>query len=1108
MSVTSSRPFEGIRLSAVPIPATTLTRIGNYSSIKDKIRFCEMTTPSIREMSQALNHWPRWTEQTVQKIVELDRPGSRHSNGNDSDGESDSGNLVSPQLIRQLSALARISCVTFEGMFESVKTYTDPKIIDHLVAREGGLEKFLEMVDSIPPGETREKLLGNALRSPLPVEIVRNCISHRRDKTGLIEMFLSKRVDIGLDGGCNLLGLFNDNDSPSSREASVRCIIKNIGQCAYKWDGSQISQLQSLLKVIQDPENFLADFMQLRKNWSYSVRTEDVKFEEDFSYEVFEKLKQADPKIIHKFVRKEGGLTKLFEITKGIPDNYTRAVILGEALSCSDIPLEEVQTILQNRKAAIAQNKRKRSGEQVEDDIFHILHIIILDREGLSSEEAFLLLDNLRLFPSENMIHCLIKKDGGLERFLERVEKEPYEQNQTVYCNQALRCPSLSFEDAQRIVRNQKNKISIFEFHGLSYDDAIQCFHLFNYSSEDRENIAKRILEKFSILSVNQLVAFLNHLEDPAKFFRDFLGSESYYYKRLDIVLRLSILIPELVKKNGECKYLEEAISLLIDSIEEQEKQRRSPYDRSMSFIESTKRPLKQIREIVLETDTSFDQVMSITKRFQSEKKEIALMIIHRSGLSFDEAFKLLELFNDQPSDQMFIAERIFKKLGLFPFDRVVSLLDLFQDPKRIIEFFIQQGYCPKDELPNSDKKSIVQLHALLEENAKYKELAPVVQNVISRPYPTSEFVKNLALKDLAGRSDLSFEQATSIANKIADLKMRLETIKEISTRYSLRSPDAIKYFGLLKDPSENSQKTARNILERFRLLSVRQLGMLLDQLEDPTNFFKDFIVNENRLSNLSNIVLHLSILVPELVKTDFKYKYIEEQIPLLIDQLGDKGGFSRSMSFTEYAKRPIEEVKAIVLDTDTSFDQVIGITERFPLDKKEIVSTLILNRYGLSVEEGFKLLDLFNDQSDNQVFVAQLLFKRLGIFPFDQVVRLLDRFQNPKEIIDFFIKPAPADPLNSNNYEQCMDVVQLRALLDVNSKYRELARGILFNFEDWIIYSALEILGKRTDLSLEQSTHIENKKSNLKMKSKQIIGNGVIVSAGFRNDNVSWDNI
>lgn len=1115
MSVTPSRPFEAIRLSNVSIPATTLTRIGNYSSIKDQVRLCHMTTQSIREMSQALNHWPRWTDRTVQKIVGSDRPVARRSNGNSSDYESDSVSSGSPQLIRQLSALARISCVTFEGVFKAVKTYRDPRIVNHLVAREGGFEKFLEMVDSIPSKETREKLLCNAMRSPLSLEVVQNCISKRSDKTQLIEMILSGRSGLSVYCALSFLDLFEDTDSPKVRERIVQQIIGRVGY--FRGDECTERQLREVVNSIKDRENFLPDFMQLKRQSTCSIVScsdgrsgkeceDDLR--ERFPSVVFKSLKESDPKIVYKFVSKQGGLTKLLEIAPRIPCDYTRIEILGEALSCPDISLEEVHTILQNRKAAIAQSRKDwfRSGVRLEDDIIPILQKVISDREGLSFDDAFRLLDALRQYPSQQMIHCLIKKDGGLEKFLERVEKEPSEHNQIVFRSHALSCPALSFEDAQKIVRNQEDKIRfIFGFRELSYVDAIQCFQLFNHSSEDRENIAKRILERFRILSVNQLAAFLNHLEDPAKFFRDFLGSESGYYNRSDIVLRLSILVPELLKIDSKYKGLEEVISILIDSIDEQEKQRRGPYDRSISFSEYAKRPLGNIREIVLEKDTSFDQVMSITKRFPVDKKEIALMIIHRDGLSFDEAFTLLDLFNDQPNDLMFIAERVLKKLGLFPFDRVVRLLDRFQDPKRIIDFFIQQGYRRQDELPNSDYKSIVKLHALLEENAKYKELALVVQKDISRSHPhTSECVKDQAMWELAKRRDLSFEQATNIANKITDLKMRLDMIKEISTRYSLRSPDATKYFDLFKDPSEDREKTASNILGRFSLLSVGQLGRLLDQLEDPQNFFRDFIGKENHLRNLSNIVLHLSILVPELVKMNSKYKYLEEQIPLLIDQINqleNKGGFSRSMRFTEYAGRPLEEVKAIVLDTDTSFDQVIGITERFPPDKKEIVSTLILNRYGLSFEEGFKLLDLFKDQPDNQIFVAELLLKRLGIFPFDQVVRLLDRFENPKAIIDFFIKSA-----ESRDFEK--SIVQLRALLEVNTKYRELAREILFNFEDGIIHSALEILEKRTDLSLEQSAHIENKKSNLRKQSKKISANGAFFYGGLRNDNVSWDNI
>ena len=44
--------------------------------------------------------------------------------------------------------------------------------------------------------------------------------------------------------------------------------------------------------------------------------------------------------------------------------------------------------------------------------------------------------------------------------------------------------------------------------------------------------------------------------------------------------------------------------------------------------------------------------------------------------------------------------------------------------------------------------------------------------------------------------------------------------------------------------------------------------------------------------------------------------------------------------------------------------------------------------------------------------------------------------------------------------------------------------KGINFKSDDNISHWALETLGKRTDLSLEQSTHIENKKSNLTKKS------------------------
>ena len=225
MSVTPSRPSVGIQLSNVQVPPKVLTKIGGYVDIKDRIRFCDLTTQSLREMSEALNHWPRWTRETIDKIIALDVP--RERNDSDSDSEYSSN----PRTIRQLKALAQCSSPTFEVIFEALKRFPSREIVQNLLKREGGLAKFLEMVEKTSCEQTQTEMLKLLLCCPdISLGNMENIVRNRRDKTELVQMIISRRSELEDRDACYFLDLFND--SPDDRERIVKVIVGKIGHSA------------------------------------------------------------------------------------------------------------------------------------------------------------------------------------------------------------------------------------------------------------------------------------------------------------------------------------------------------------------------------------------------------------------------------------------------------------------------------------------------------------------------------------------------------------------------------------------------------------------------------------------------------------------------------------------------------------------------------------------------------------------------------------------------------------------------------------------------------------------------------------------------------------
>ena len=343
---------------------------------------------------------------------------------------------------------------------------------------------------------------------------------------------------------------------------------------------------------------------------------------------IFEILKKEAPNIIHNFVKKEGGFAKFLEIVKAVRCEQTQTKMLGEALSCPDLSIEDIQNSLRTRGEEImATHRRRHTGiKPVQDDLMQLMDMVISDRPGLSFEDAFTLLDSQRvIYPTTKIIHRLIRMEGGLAKYLERVEKVPEEHIRTRLLEEALSCPDLSFEDVQNIVRNRRDEAALLtRFIGCqsSFYNTIKCLTLLNDRPGDKEQAVRRVIERFRILSVNQLVALLDHIQDPEKFFTDFIGKDNHNYMDYANVLHLSILLPELVKEDIKYKYLEDVVPRLMDRLNQRGWRDCISFflpnsgwnSINPTFAEYASRPLNEVRAIVLEADLSFAQAIGITQ--------------------------------------------------------------------------------------------------------------------------------------------------------------------------------------------------------------------------------------------------------------------------------------------------------------------------------------------------------------------------------------------------------------------------------------------------------------------------------------------------------------
>lgn len=581
MALTTYPAYTTVQLSNVPLPAKVITKIGDFTQFKDKVRFCEMTTTSIREMSAALNHWPRWSQQKIIEIVKSDQNKPTEKNHY----RVDSRWIAAPTLIhKQLAALTQIHSVSYDEIFEIFKTYTDPTIGQRLIAREEGLEKFIEMADQVECETKRQEILSIAFRFPsISLEKIRTILATRKDRAVWIKQIIATRNNFSVFCALSLLNLLKESDFALDRPGVIQTIIQRIGTFSGDEDrfDPTLRQLYQFLGEIEDPENFLSDFMQLTRNErgfsSYIPRHgEEAPQRERFAPIVFKVLKEKDPTIIHKVVRKEGGIQELQKIIRNIPHEYDtcedilETEMIGDALSCPEISFDTVHDFLKDRQAKIRQSRHSRgfSNHSTIDDIFHLLGIIISERKGLTFEQAFFLLDDLKMAPNEKMIHSLMKNEENIDKLLARVDKEKYEHNQKDLLDKALRLPALCFQDALKIVGNRVDKLELlfYSFKKLTFDQAIQCFDLFN-SSDDSEKIAKMILNRFRVLSVRELHTFLEHTPDCVNFFKNSLKGEGDLDEPWEILVNLNVLVPELVKENPKYSFLEEMIPILIDQL-------------------------------------------------------------------------------------------------------------------------------------------------------------------------------------------------------------------------------------------------------------------------------------------------------------------------------------------------------------------------------------------------------------------------------------------------------------------------------------------------------------------------------------------------------------